>query len=441
MRPSSTRPLADDGHLNSAQGIQMTRRNSAATMSSCYCCGLLLAVTALGLFALSCKNQTQQNGLRGREEIAVASPPTSVDAQKSVPQEAISAQNTQKILELQAFSSDDLLREVRVREVEAGTNLPDSVLERHAEGREQQPFLRNLKKTPRLAGYRSEDLVQALIFKQRALYGHDDRKDVYLLSSDPKLKASCDAVVSLFDFNVIIPLSDGKTSKIETKMYGSAYGLCETELFYTQPCSAFCSGVLVAPNLIATAGHCIDTPQKKTPPVQDIRFVFGYRMRDDQTPELVINNEDIYSGTLIKRIYTINGQDWALVKLDRTVTKYAPMPVRRTSKIADTEEVYVIGHPCGLPAKFANGAMVRSNSDANFFVANLDTYAGNSGSPVFNKRTHEVEGLLVRGQKDFVSKDPSDRNSCQISFPCPNSGCRGEDCVRTTIFASLVREH
>jgi len=417
--------------------MKITRRRTA-TKSSRYYCRLVLAATTIGLFALGCQNQNQQNTLRGRDDIRATSSPPSVDAQKSVSEDSL--QKTQQILELQAFSSEDLLREVRVRESEVETNLPASVLERQAEERKQQSFLRNLKINPRLASYRSEDLVQALIVKQRALYGHDDRKDVYLLSSDSKLKAAAEAVVGLFDFKLIVSLSDGKTSKIETRIYGSAYGLCDTELFYTQPCSAFCSGVLVAPNLIATAGHCIDTPEKKTPPIQDIRFVFGYRMRDAQTPELVINNEDIYSGTLLKRTYTTNGQDWALVKLDRNVTRFTPMPIRRTSKIADMEEVYVIGHPCGLPAKFANGAMVRSNSDVNFFVANLDTYAGNSGSPVFNKRTHEVEGLLVRGQKDFVSKDPSDRNSCQVSVPCPNNGCRGEDCVRTRVFASLVPE-
>jgi V8-like Glu-specific endopeptidase len=411
----------------------MTRSNDPKR-SACYWWPLLGAA-ALSLFPLSCKNWSQQNPLTPDETRALSTP-TPLESRPPVSES--SAQDTEKILELQAFSSEELLREVRVRELGVGTNLPDLVLERQAEERKQQSFLRNLKMNPRLAGYRSEDLVQGLIVKQRALYGHDDRKDVYLLSADPKLKAAADAVVSLFDSKLIVPSSDGKTSTIEMKMYGSVYGLCDTELFYTQPCSAFCSGVLVAPDLIATAGHCIDTPQKKTPPIQNIRFVFGYRMRADKTPELVIKNEDIYSGTLVKRTYTLQGQDWAIVKLDRPVTRYAPMPLRRTSKIADMEEVYVIGHPCGLPAKFANGATVRSNSDADFFVANLDTYAGNSGSPVFNKRTNEIEGLLVRGQKDFVSKDPSDRNSCQISFPCPNSGCRGEDCVRTPIFASLV---
>jgi hypothetical protein len=78
-----------------------------------------------------------------------------------------------------------------------------------------------------------------------------------------------------------------------------------------------------------------------------------------------------------------------------------------------------------LPTKFADGAAVRNNQPDAFFVANLDTYGGNSGSPVFNSDTHEVEGILVRGDADFVQ-----HGNCQVSLVCPTTGCRGEDCTR-----------
>ncbi len=93
----------------------------------------------------------------------------------------------------------------------------------------------------------------------------------------------------------------------------------------------------------------------------------------------------------------------------------------------------MIGHPVGLPTKFAGEAVVRSNQQSAFFVANLDTYGGNSGSPVFNSDTHEVEGILVRGETDFVPQ-----GGCNVSLVCPTSGCRGEDCTRTTEFSNLV---
>jgi len=64
--------------------------------------------------------------------------------------------------------------------------------------------------------------------------------------------------------------------------------------------------------------------------------------------------------------------------------------------------------------------------------ANLDTYGGNSGSPVFNSESI-VEGMLVRGETDFVTQD--DR---MISLVCPITGREGENCTRITEFVALV---
>ena len=49
---------------------------------------------------------------------------------------------------------------------------------------------------------------------------------------------------------------------------------------------------------------------------------------------------------------------------------------RRIRNLEDDEDVFVIGHPSGLPLKFANGAQVRDNSPSSFFVANLETVIG-----------------------------------------------------------------
>jgi hypothetical protein len=93
----------------------------------------------------------------------------------------------------------------------------------------------------------------------------------------------------------------------------------------------------------------------------------------------------------------------------------------------------VIGHPCGLPQKYAPGAQVRHNSAGPFFVANLDTYGGNSGSAVFNATNRAVEGILVRGENDFVTN-----GTCYVSLVCPTTGCRGEDVTHATVWAEKV---
>jgi V8-like Glu-specific endopeptidase len=88
----------------------------------------------------------------------------------------------------------------------------------------------------------------------------------------------------------------------------------------------------------------------------------------------------------------------------------------------------VIGHPTGLPTKVSAGANVRSVNDV-YFVANLDTFGGNSGSAVFNAETGEIEGILVRGERDYRYNSA---RGCYVPNTCVNLGCRGEDSTLIT---------
>ena len=260
-------------------------------------------------------------------------------------------------------------------------------------------------------------------------YGTDDRKDIYELSGQDL--ADSDSVVALFPDFQVLDLGDG-TSELLTVNYGDYYNLCPSEPFRDQPIGSFCSGVLVAPDVIATAGHCITGEIA----LQNIRFVFGYRMHDANTPELIINNNDIYRGVDVIAWQRDNnsGSDWALIRLDRTVVNHRIAPLRESGTISDSQAVHIIGHPKGLPAKFAGGANVRDNRYRAFFSANLDAYEGNSGSPVFNSITHEVEGILVRGEKPSFEK----KGECWVSRVCPDSGCLGEHSTRTTEFVHQI---
>ena len=87
----------------------------------------------------------------------------------------------------------------------------------------------------------------------------------------------------------------------------------------------------------------------------------------------------------------------------------------------------VIGYPSGLPTKIADQAQVRTNKHRNFFVANLDTFGGNSGSPVINKSSGLVEGILVRGESDYKYNRVRGRFENNV---CVDSGCRGEDVTK-----------
>ena len=279
----------------------------------------------------------------------------------------------------------------------------------------------------KFADYTTEQLHQKLKESQKLVYGNDDRKDLYQVT-DPEIQILADSVVSLISNNRISNNGDN-TSTILTESYAEEYDLCSGEKFREQPVAPFCSGFLVAPDIVATAGHCVTTSNLPT-----VNFVFGFRMIDSSEAQVIIPNKDIYRGTgLIARKLEDNGADYALVRLDRPVTDHKIVSIRRSGKINNREDVFVIGHPSGLPLKFANGAKVKNNSPSSFFEANLDTYGGNSGSPVFSKNDHTVEGILVRGEVDYVRI-----SGCWRSNFVSDNGIQGEDVTRTTEFASFI---
>jgi S1-C subfamily serine protease len=288
---------------------------------------------------------------------------------------------------------------------------------------------------PRAPGRLSElervptrELAQLAKARQRVIYGVDNRKDIFQVKS-AAVRAAAEAVVALVKAGDLTRRSDGHYA-LATESYAGSYQLCGSEPFVSQPLGCFCSGFLVGPDVIATAGHCV----KGAGDLKGVRFVFGFRMKDASRAHTVFPPEDVYAGAaVIGRQLADDGTDWALVRLDRVVAGRKPLRFRKAGKVRTGQSLYVVGHPCGLPQKYAPGARVRHNSPKSYFVANLDTYGGNSGSPVFDARTHRVEGILVRGETDFVSN-----GSCYVSMVCPSTGCRGEDVTRTTVWAARV---
>lgn len=322
---------------------------------------------------------------------------------------------------LEKFALDELRQELRVREAQKRQSLPNwtahkAILAEVADSTENEE----------LKDFNTQTIIGEVQGRQKALYGVDDRMDLFEVN-DPSILEAADSVVALFKSSEINDNGDG-TSTLVTRRFADSFNLCSNERYRNQPVGAFCTGFLVAPDLIATAGHCIDAQN-----IKRRRFVFGFRMQNSAAAQVIIQNAEIYSGdTLVGHKLDGSGSDWAIVKLDRPVTNHHVLPVRRTGKITNNQPVYVIGHPSGLPAKFAPGANVRNNAAQAFFQANLDTYGGNSGSPVFNSE-NIVEGILVRGETDFVTQD-----NCMVSLVCPTTGCQGEDCTRTTEFVALI---
>ncbi|MDA8244214.1 MAG: serine protease [Elusimicrobia bacterium] len=264
----------------------------------------------------------------------------------------------------------------------------------------------------------------------KVIYGVDDRLDYF--QAAPDMRKLADSVVSLWRASEVTPAAGG--FRLSTENYGESMGLCQDEPFREQPIGAFCSGSLVGPDLVMTAGHCIRSEED----CSGTKFVFGFALKSAGDAPSGAASRDVYScKTIVKRYlnesYGALGPDFALVRLDRPAEGRQPLGINRGAGPAKGDPMFVVGHPSGLPVKVAGGATVRDPSPDGYFVANLDTYGGNSGSPVFSARTGQIEGILVRGENDFVYRD-----GCRVSNVVPSDGGRGEDVTKVSALAGAI---
>ena len=266
----------------------------------------------------------------------------------------------------------------------------------------------------------------------KVIYGSDNRKDLVDIRSEVlrdisrSTAAQVDAYHLQEENDGMITLS-GRT--LATK------GICEKARFSQQMTIARCSGFLVGEDLLVTAGHCM----KNSGDCSARKWIFDYAIANHSAvDEMQIPKENVYNcKEIISQVLdNQTGNDFALIRLGRKVADRPPLSFRKSGKIKRRTKLIVMGHPSGLPLKIADGAKVRKNSKKMYFVANLDTFGGNSGSAVFNAKTHEVEGILVRGETDY---EEDSRLGCLMPKKCRSGGCRGEDVTRITNIQKLLK--
>jgi V8-like Glu-specific endopeptidase len=270
-------------------------------------------------------------------------------------------------------------------------------------------------------------LAQANL-NQRVIYGTDNRKDIFEVS-DQNILLNSQSTVALVETKNLILLKN-KSYKLKSTSYGKFYDLCPSEAFYAQETVAFCSGSLIGEDLILTAGHCVQSEYD----CENTAFIFDYSYKVKDSKPSSLNSENIFYCQKIIQSKHSNQADFAIIRLDRKVLNRAPLKYRTMDKISDRSELYVIGHPAGIPTKITDSGVIRSNNQEAFFTTNLDTYGGNSGSAVFNSQTNMVEGILVRGENDFIKV-----GGCYISNVCNEDACRGEDVTRITEILPYLR--
>lgn len=249
-----------------------------------------------------------------------------------------------------------------------------------------------------------------LDFTASAIYGEDNRLDWYESPGQTK-DYWARATLALMSAGNLYSQGDGY--RISASTYKETAGLCDGQPFADQPAAAFCSGFLVASDLVVTAGHCIQNLSD----CRSTRFVFDYAKTTSQQEDFYVPAESVYSCDQVVAQST-GASDFAVVRLDRSVQDRTPLNVRRQGSLAVADQVMLIGHPMGLPSKIADGGFVQSIGDK--IEASVDAFAANSGSVILNSATGLVEGILVAGEPDFRYE-----NGCRVEAVC-GSQCDGE---------------
>lgn len=160
---------------------------------------------------------------------------------------------------------------------------------------------------------------------------------------------------------------------------------CADEKFVDESQIAICSASLIGPNKVLTAGHCFSEIYK----CEDYKIIFDY-----VDGNKVISKNNVYScKKIIFRKYdgSFSSDDIAIFELDRNVVDRNPIRLELDNIMQKDDKLSMIGYPYGMSQKVVEvGQVTAVHTKISSFFHNLDSFAVNSGSPIFNQ-----EGLQV----------------------------------------------
>lgn len=272
----------------------------------------------------------------------------------------------------------------------------------------------------------------------RIVYGKDSRIDIKNIFN-PKIKELSKSIAGRV-YNLGYNPTEGKEGYITFDnilplSHPRSMNLCKDQKFADQPSVADCTGFLISNKYLVTAGHCAVRPgetitDSETYACSAHSWAFDYMTNSSKE---TLNLKEFKASNVYgcKRVVYGTWQpedDYAIIELDREVLDREPLKLNLKNNIKSGNSLFIMGHPSGLPMKYADGAKV-FEVKKDYFTTNLDSFGGNSGSPVFNKLTLEVEGILVRGDIDYVEQVQDDGSICLKVNTCNNErkNCTEDD--------------
>lgn len=250
--------------------------------------------------------------------------------------------------------------------------------------------------------------------RPRIIRPPDDRADFF--AATPQLQAIGNSVCAMIGTDMLTDMGNGTFSVNAQSLAEMFDPFCAGELFADQPTAANCTATLIAPDVIITAGHCLEEDGVRTD-LNSFYFVFDYAVTTNNVNPAMFTADQVYRATEVLGLALVGdgANDWAVARLDRAVEGRTPVPVRSTGAIALGESVVAIGFGAGLPMKFSDNATIQTFVDFGF-EADLDIIGGNSGGPIINAATGMIEGVL---SADLAIDDYFQDGVCFRATVCP----------------------
>ena len=229
----------------------------------------------------------------------------------------------------------------------------------------------------------------------QAIYGKDEREFI-TKSSVKKFKDLGSSVALIISKDSVT--NKWMNSQVHASTLEAYIGLCKDEKHSQLPSLNNCTGFIVGEDLLLSAGHCFQYEEQ----CLNNFIIFDVTRDRVNNQGYKISKSSIYSCKQILVSSTESDLDFSLIRLDRKVTNRNILKLHQAELNFNVSNyVYMIGHPLGLPLmKTSVEVLMNSEFDTVYKVA-LDSFLGNSGSPVIHSVSQKVVGILVNGNEDF----------------------------------------
>lgn len=200
---------------------------------------------------------------------------------------------------------------------------------------------------------------------------------------------------------------------------------CECSRFYGQKRAAAMTAIPINGETAVTVDHEVNKGN-----YMNFYLVFGYyNIRPDQK-EILVKREDIFEIIIAPENIGDNLTLLHLKGIDGQ--KINPKKIFKqkdfSTKVIPEAAIYNIGFSMGLPIKVTTDGIIKTDLPDHKFTIKIDMFNQSSGSPIFDKKTHQVIGLLNEDgcrKRAGHFREITFRNSIPCKVYCHGS-CGGE---------------